>query len=782
MNNVYNSNLYLATKDLNDIENKIEELTQECKKTIYRADDTYYTGTSFQIVNKNYGTTILTQIDGDTSQNGTPTPDNPVEVETVTGRQEIVVCGKNLLPNEAKTQTINGLTFTINDDKSISISGTSTTTTILLIGYINLPSGTYTISTHTEGSVNNSCYINTVRVSDNTNITGGTINLRDANKTTMILEENTNVYSRFYTGANRTFTNFKIYPMLEKNSINTEYEPYKGQSYEINLGKNLSPSCENYIFRTNAGASYVTDTNSITVTTAISNASGIYLSESNATNKSLCPYFFEEGYIFSCDVVADMEMTLRIGTSAGYQTYTIGTEKTRISCPTANANFTIYNRSSNSATFILSNFQVEKGSQTTSYSPYKTPIELCRIEDYRNRIFKNEIGNPYYDSSLEDDKWYLYKVIDKVVLDGSETWARSIITGTTDTMRYSTIVGTLIPNLGYCDKFINRPNDMPAGDYECLLVNNRRIYISIKISRLDSETLDNFKAWLSSNNVTVYYVPSEPVIEEITDTELLNQLNDIELLSGVNNITVSSDNLSGVITIYHYSNNDLRNIKVGDSLNSKILYTSFPRTLYESIPNDNVVIIQTNVGNSIRFYKHVYSTYNSLIIELVYNNKNYTIYRKDTDEDYIRYNIKKYKLPFDFGIVTNIYTDNVFYQYLKVCDNDIIIPAYTKHTWVDNEVLSMQKIDNIEEGVKNIGYYYYKPNGWIGVREWLKTCNITDYNNNKNIQNISYQDLNRWINNLNLISFDDLDTMTIWNTILSRIEWNKENGIEWEDF
>jgi hypothetical protein len=93
----------------------------------------------------------------------------------------------------------------------------------------------------------------------------------------------------------------------------------------------------------------------------------------------------------------------------------------------------------------------------------------------------------------------------------------------------------------------------------------------------------------------------------------------------------------------------------------------------------------------------------------------------------------------------------------------------------------MQKIDNIENAIKNIGRYYYKPVNWLNTREWLKTSTIDDDNDNMNIQNISYQDLNRWTNNLNLISFDDLDKMTIWNSEITQLEWDEQSDIEWED-
>ena len=51
-------------------------------------------------------------------------------------------------------------------------------------------------------------------------------------------------------------------------------------------------------------------------------------------------------------------------------------------------------------------------SMSNQYYPYGvTPIELCKIGDYQDYIYK------------DSDKWYKHGVIGKVVLDGSETWA-----------------------------------------------------------------------------------------------------------------------------------------------------------------------------------------------------------------------------------------------------------------------------------------------------------------------------------------------------------------------
>ena len=260
-------------------------------------------------------------------------------------------------------------------------------------------------------------------------------------------------------------------------------------------------------------------------------------------------------------------------------------------------------------------------------------------------------------------------------------------------------------------------------------------------------------------------------------------LNDIE--DRIENITEECQE-----QIFDNDSNNLRNIQVGDDLGGKTLYLSFPRTTNELIPDtdtNNHYII--NIGND---YSICYKCYSSgpKIVGVRYKNRTsdtgYLIqflYAHNINAINPYLNFVRFKLPKNCGKVTSIDTDNPFYQYIKIYDESMI-PDYTKHIWTDNEVLTMQKIDNIEQGIKNIGFYYDKPNGWVNEKEWLgKNAIKSATNYGVGVKTISYQDLNRWYNNLDLINFDDLSNMTIWNAIddISQIEWNNESNEEWVD-
>ena len=80
---------------------------------------------------------------GRSTQDGTPTPDAPVPI--------VSVGAANLLPSDATSTTISGITFDVNGDGSVHVSGTATANAaydFLSSGAhdITLPTGTYTLS------------------------------------------------------------------------------------------------------------------------------------------------------------------------------------------------------------------------------------------------------------------------------------------------------------------------------------------------------------------------------------------------------------------------------------------------------------------------------------------------------------------------------------------------------------------------------------------------------------------------------------------------------------
>ena len=157
---------------------------------------------------------------GKSTQGGTPTPDNPVDIVSIDGAT-ITVIGKNLLNHQGTSKTMNGVTFTVNADKSIHAHGTATgAISYYLRNPLTLPKGSYIMSGCPAGGS-----VGTYRVyySDNTSKTVG--DYGQPAKFTLDEEFTGMVVLQIYNGA--VIDNLTFYPMIcEDGFKDTPYEPY----------------------------------------------------------------------------------------------------------------------------------------------------------------------------------------------------------------------------------------------------------------------------------------------------------------------------------------------------------------------------------------------------------------------------------------------------------------------------------------------------------------------------------------------------------------------------
>ena len=192
---------------------------------------------------------------------------------------------------------------------------------------------------------------------------------------------------------------------------------------------------------------------------------------------------------------------------------------------------------------------------------------------------------------------------------------------------------------------------------------------------------------------------------------MLERYNDSIYLkpSDLNAIENTIENLTNEIQekIFDNQSSPLRNIQVGDNLNGKTIYIQFPRNVYESISGSENIFIKTDNDYEFNEYVTETSSYNSYTVRIQRNNiNNGTLYKKESDNFAVSTQPYSFKLSYDTGVVTEIDSSNEIYQYIKIYDNEYIIPDYVKNTWADNQFPTMQKMENIERGVDNIGKYY----------------------------------------------------------------------------
>ena len=200
---------------------------------------------------------------------------------------------------------------------------------------------------------------------------------------------------------------------------------------------------------------------------------------------------------------------------------------------------------------LLDSIQIERGSTATSYAPYFAPIELCKLGEYQDYIYKS------------GDKWYIHKATGKTIFDGTEDWFRSgsttseVYVGALEIISLDAEFGTAAN--AKCANF-TYDSHTPAGKFA--LYNGTTVYTHIRFC-FDANSVSDltaFKNWLGSNNTAVYYVLYTPTDTEITNEALVGQLEAIlagGTYAGANTITLTpSAGATGTLEVEYYDSYD----------------------------------------------------------------------------------------------------------------------------------------------------------------------------------------------------------------------------------
>ena len=161
---------------------------------------------------------------GKSTQDGTPTPDAPVDIVSVgeDGSIGVALMGKNLLTfaTVGNSTTVNGVTVTF-DGAGCVLNGTPTVDyTVFYSTQKKLPVGKYYVS----GGTRNSAYVQVT-------ITKNGVTTYHMNKSFTIDGSETSIYISLQTSTKAdtgTLSNYRIYPMLVVGAnVPVIYEPYR---------------------------------------------------------------------------------------------------------------------------------------------------------------------------------------------------------------------------------------------------------------------------------------------------------------------------------------------------------------------------------------------------------------------------------------------------------------------------------------------------------------------------------------------------------------------------
>jgi hypothetical protein len=217
----------------------------------------------------------------------------------------------------------------------------------------------------------------------------------------------------------------------------------------------------------------------------------------------------------------------------------------------------------------MASWQLELGSQATSYAAYFEPIELCKIGDYQDSIYKS------------DNKWYVHKATASTTLDQMVWTNEAAGSGYGRRYRSTTLVGQIY-QIGSnsdiaamdCSHYTvgNMNSTWTGGGQAIALHTNKSIYIYDERFK-DEQTTTALDSWLGSAKPSLYYPLATPTDTEITNQALVAQLEAIlqeaRMYNPQTNITTlyADGNEQGTLSISYFTdkNPDTRDELIIDS-------------------------------------------------------------------------------------------------------------------------------------------------------------------------------------------------------------------------
>ena len=559
---------------INQTTNQQMQVLTDLDYTLTWVNPVEVTGDYILVTNETDKESPLSSVEllGNTTQDGTPTPGAPVAVQTTTGEQVVKICGKNLFDYTTIQQTTkSGVSCSLDSDGTITLNGTCTADNT----FFDMPNtsvyldGTYTLSfVVVSGTISNATTNTAIRLYQANYAQGFTLRLGQTTARNTMSRTGDYVLKSLRVDNGVAFNNYKIRIQLEKNSERTDFEPYQSQSYEINLGKNLFDK-DNIDGRN--GYLY---NNSAVVKSSFADRIFILPCQPNTTytiSRSVKTATFRAAY---CDTDIPAQTGTEIQTAVAGQINNNNGDSITITTGISARYLVVHYGNANNDVNInesLATIQVEKGSQATSYAAYFTPIELCKLGDYQDKIYKS------------GDDWFVHKEVGKIVQDGTvnvvyydapnATVANQTLTAYFSVYGYTNYVN----GIDYkCNMFGtpyerasaiwgNNESSLSSLNAEGIAKDGNALRVRILKTRLTgwsdslsaTDKADLMKTWLNSNTPIVYGAKSTPTDAQITNQALIDQLEALAsstLYAGVNNIVlVPSGGAQGELSIDYFS-------------------------------------------------------------------------------------------------------------------------------------------------------------------------------------------------------------------------------------
>ena len=434
---------------------------------------------------------------GNTYQDGEPTPETPVEIQSATGTQKVVVSGKNLFDEITELGRID-----VNTGQNVADNNY-----LRAKNYISVtPNTNYYIFIGSLGTTS-SDWIAVETYDKNKNFIS---NLGSKINKTTFTTPNDCYYIRLYYGSGYG-TTYKNDTAIIKGTSGT-YQPYQEpQEVDIELSSrnlfNKDNTTDGYYMNNSTGELQTNASFCVSNKINVKPNTQYYINSN--INRHLC-YFDKENNFIS-----------------GLPTTSIFT-KGLITTP-SNASYMYYSPSIEDKNTL----QIVEGTEALeTYIPYYN-YTLNKIGDYEDYIG----GTP--------DNWVLYKNIGKVVLDGNNYKIISKSGTSNNNMFFASVIENILKPASNSGVIQSYSNCFTPKSIDNMYVNNilgigvnrdGAIGIGVTLEN-QNNTVTLINTWLSSNNVKVIYPLATTEQISITDTNLISQLNELYYLMSYNDTT-----------------------------------------------------------------------------------------------------------------------------------------------------------------------------------------------------------------------------------------------------
>ena len=182
-----------------------------------------------------------------------------------------------------------------------------------------------------------------------------------------------------------------------------------------------------------------------------------------------------------------------------------------------------------------------KDGEDTEFTPFDINTTSIMLPEL------NKIGNYQDCVYFKNDKWYLEKNTGTKTFDGAESWAKT----SEDNVNIYYLVDSINSVSDYADGLSPHFKNAKAYPNKAGTFAIRGGGKSVFFNHGTISTINEWKTWLNSNNVTVVF-PTLPVIAEITDPTVLTQLNKLmeaRTYDGTTNISVTGTDLTPEIKV-----------------------------------------------------------------------------------------------------------------------------------------------------------------------------------------------------------------------------------------